>query len=70
MSGSLVKMTGWRAGQKRAASEGKSSLGKVQGSQKGREASTRVKEQGTFWKPDKEFKGERVERQAGSDQRS
>ena len=33
-------------------------LGKVQSSQKGREATTSVKEQGTFWKLDKEFKEE------------
>lgn len=41
--------------EKCAGNEGKSILGGVKNSQKGREATMSVKEQGTFWKLDKEF---------------
>lgn len=53
------KKTGCREGEKSVGNEGKNILGKVKNSQKGRETPMSVKEQGTFWKLDKEFR-ERV----------
>lgn len=55
MNGSWVKKTGW-PGREESGNEKKNTFRKVQNSQGGREASTHsVKEQGAFWKLDKEF---------------